>query len=81
MVWNTHTKSPIEQLADEWERAMGFHTRTTTPLRPSEGQRRFLLGQTMDLNTMMRTIGLCLALQKHFGIYLLYLRIDDSGQV
>ena len=53
---------------------MGFRTRTTTPHGLSEGQRRFMLAQTMDLNTIVWHVGLCLAMQRHHGDQLLSLR-------
>lgn len=52
MVWDAHTKSHVEPSADERERAMGFLTGTTAAPGISEGHRRFVLGQAMDLNTM-----------------------------
>jgi len=67
MVWDTHTKTHTEPLADEQERAMGFPTGTTAAPGLSEGQRRFVLGQAIDLHTMVWTVGLCLSLQKHHG--------------
>jgi hypothetical protein len=79
MVWNTHTKTHTEPLADERERAMRFRTGTTAALDLSEGQRRFVLGQTMDLHTMVWTIGLFLSLQRHHGDQWLSLREKDSG--
>ena len=53
MVRNAHTKTHTEPLADEQECAMGFRTGTTATLGLSEGQRRFVLGQAMDLHTMV----------------------------
>jgi len=80
MVWDAHTKTHTEPLADERERAMGFRTSTTAAPGLSEGQRRFVLGQTMDLNTMVWIAGLCLALQRHHGDQLFSLGAEDSGQ-
>ena len=80
MVWDAHTKTHTEPLADERERAMGFHTGTTATFGLSEGQRRFVLGQAMDLHTIVWTVGLCLALQRHYGDHLLSLGAEDSGQ-
>ena len=80
MVWDAHTKIHTEPLADERERAMGFRTGTTAAPGLSEGQRRFVLGQAMDLHTMVWTVSLCLALQRHHGDQLLSLGAEDSGQ-
>ena len=62
-MWDAHTKTRTESLADGRERAMGFHTGTTVALGFSIGQRRFVLGQAIDLYTMVWTINSCLALQ------------------
>ena len=59
---------------------MGFRTGTTTTLGFSEGQLRFMLGQTMEHNTMVWTVALCLALQRHHDKLLLSLGAEDSGQ-
>ena len=80
MVWDATTKTHIELLADERERAMRFRTGTTAAPGLSEGQRRFVLGQVMDLHTMVWTVSLCLALQWHHGHQLLSLGVDDSGK-
>jgi hypothetical protein len=80
MVWDAHTKAHTEPLADEWERAMGFRTGTTAAPGLSEGQRRFVLGQAMDLHTMVWTVGLCLLLQRHHGDQWLSLGAEDFGQ-
>ena len=61
MVWDVDTKTHTEPLADERERAMGFRTGTTAAPILSEGQRRFMLGQAMDLRTMVWTVSLCIA--------------------
>ena len=63
MVWVAHTNTHIELLADEREHAKGFRIGTTAVPGHYEGQRRFVLGQTMDLHTMVWTISLCLVLQ------------------
>ena len=39
-----------------------------------------MLGQTIDLNAMVWTIGLCLALQRHRGDPLLSLEAEDSSK-
>ena len=48
MVWDAHTKTHTELLADERERAMEFRTSTTAAPGLSEGQRRFVLGHGME---------------------------------
>ena len=63
MVWDDHTKIHTERLANEQEHAIGFLTSITTTPGLSEGQRRFMLGQALDLNTMGLTIDFYLALQ------------------
>ena len=72
-------KAHNEPLADDRECAMGFRTGTTSALGMSKGQRRFVLGQTMDLNTMVWNVGLCLVLQWHHGDRLLFLGAKNSG--
>ena len=52
---------------------MGFRIGTTSALGLSKGQQCFMLGQAMDLHTMVWTVGLCLALQWHHGDQLLSL--------
>jgi hypothetical protein len=73
MVWDAHTKIHTKPLVDERERAMGFRTGTTTAPGLFKGQRRFVLGKAMDLYTIVWTISLCLALQRHHGDHLLSL--------
>ena len=80
MVWDVDTKTHTEPLADEREHAMGFQTGTTAAPGFSEGLRRFILGQTMDLHTMVWAVGLCLSLQQHHGDHLLSLGAEDYGQ-
>ena len=80
MEWDADTQTHTEPLADERERAMEFRTSTTTAPGLSEDQRRFVLGQTMDLHTMVWTVGLSLALQRHQADHLLSLRAEDYGQ-
>ena len=79
MVWDAHTETYTKPLADERERAMGFRTGTTAAPGVFNGQRRFVLGQAMDLHTMVWTVGLCLALQWYHGHQLLSLGAEDSG--
>ena len=62
MVWDARTKTHTEPWADKRKHAMGFRTCTTAAPGLSEGQRRFVLGQAMDLHTMVWTVRLCLAL-------------------
>ena len=80
MVWDDTTNTHTEPLVDDRERAMGFLTGTTVAPGFSAGQRCFVLGQAMDLHTMMWTVSLCLALQRHHGDQLLSLGAEDSGQ-
>ena len=71
MVWDARTKIHTEPLVDKRELAMGFCTGTTAALGLSEGQRRFVLGQAMDLYTMVWIVDLCPTLQPHHGDQLL----------
>jgi hypothetical protein len=67
----------VEPNADERERAMGFPTSTTNVHSMSEQQRRFLLGQAMDLNCLTWIVSLVVAEQRqlastlngHMGFY------------
>ena len=59
---------------------MGFRTGTTATPGLFEGQRHTLLGQAKELQTMVWTVGLCLALQRHHGDHLLFLGAVDYGQ-
>jgi hypothetical protein len=52
LVWDSIMQEMVEPNADERERAMGFPTSTTNVNGISEQQRRFLLGQAMDLNSL-----------------------------
>ena len=49
MVWDDHTKTHTKPLVDKREHGMEFHTGTTKTRSIFEGQRRFMLGQAMDL--------------------------------
>jgi site-specific DNA-cytosine methylase len=80
MVWDSRSQTHDEPTADERERAMGFPTGTTAAHGLQEGQRRFLLGQAMDLNTMVWIIGICLAAQQCMDGQLLTLRAEHNGQ-
>jgi hypothetical protein len=64
MIWDSKFQTHDEPTADERECAMGFLTGTTAAHRLQEGQRRFLLGQAMDLNSIVWIIGICLAAQQ-----------------
>jgi hypothetical protein len=67
----------VEPNVDERERAMGFPTGTTHVPGISEQQRRFLLGQAIDLNCFTWVVSLVVAEQKrlasslvgHMGFY------------
>ena len=69
MIWNKKSQTHGEPTADEWERAMGFPTSITAAHEFQEGQTHFLLGQTMDLNSIVWIIGICFAALQ---------RIDDQ---
>ena len=79
MVWDAHTKTHTKPLANKLERAMVFRTGTTVVPKFFEGQLWFVLGESMDLKTMVWTVDLCLELQRHHGD-LLYLEAKDSNQ-
>ena len=57
----------VEPNADERERAMGFPTGTTNVPGISEQQRRYLLGQAMDLNCLTWIVSLLVAEQKRLA--------------
>ena len=80
MVWDSLSQTHEEPNADERERAMGFLTGTTAAPDLTEGQRRFLLGQAMDLNTLVWILGMCLAVQQHHRGHLLAVRPQSNGQ-
>jgi hypothetical protein len=77
LVWDSITQKMVEPNADERERAMGFPTSTTNVHSMSEQQRRFLLGQAMDLNCLTWIVSLVVAEQRqlastligHMGFY------------
>jgi hypothetical protein len=52
LVWDSKTQEMVEPNAEERERAMGFPTGTIQVHGILEQQRRFLLGQAMDLNCL-----------------------------
>jgi hypothetical protein len=64
LVWDSITQEMVEPNADERERAMGFPTGTTNVHGMSEQQRRFLLGQAMDLNCLTWVVSLVVAKQR-----------------
>lgn len=80
MVWDSTSQTYEEPSADERERAMGFLTSTTAAPDLSEGQRRFLLGQAIDLNTLVWVCGLCFAVQRRLRNHLIVLGADSDGQ-
>ena len=80
LVCDADTKTHTKPLHDKQERAMGFCTGTTATPGLSEGQRCFVLGQAMDIHTMVWTVGLRLALQWHHGDHFLSLGVDNYGQ-
>jgi hypothetical protein len=61
MVRDSTSQTYEEPFAHERERAMGFLTSTTAAPDLFEGQRRYLLGQAIDLNTLVWVCGLCFA--------------------
>jgi hypothetical protein len=77
LVWNSVTQEMVESNADKRERAMGFRIGTTNLHGMSEQQRRFLLGQAMDLNCLTWVVSLVVAEQRrlvstligHMGFY------------
>ena len=80
MVWDDLSQTYEEPSADERERAMGFLTGTTAAPGLSEGQRRFLLGQAIDLNTLVWVCGLSFAIQRHQRDHPRVLGADTDGQ-
>jgi hypothetical protein len=58
LVWDSIIQEMVEPNIDERERAMGFPTGTTNVHGISEQQRRFLLGQAMDLNCLTWVVSL-----------------------
>jgi hypothetical protein len=67
LVWDSITQEMVEPNAEECERAMGFPTGTTQVPSISEQQRRFLLGQAMDLNCLTWVVSLVVAEKKHLA--------------
>jgi hypothetical protein len=58
LVWDTARQRLDEPTADERERAMGYHTGATAALGLSERQRRALLGNAIDMNTLQSVFAL-----------------------
>ena len=67
LVWDSITQEMVEPNTDERERAMGFPTSTTNVHCISEQQRRFLLGQAMDLNCLTWVVSLVVAEQRRLA--------------
>jgi hypothetical protein len=67
LVWDSIMQEIVEPNADERERAMGFPTGTTNVHGISEQQRRFLLGQAMDLNCLTWVVSLVVAEQRRLA--------------
>jgi hypothetical protein len=70
LVWDSTTQEMVEPNADERDRAMGFPTSTTNIPGFSEHQRRFLLGQAMDINCLTWIVSLVVAEQKRLAFSL-----------
>jgi hypothetical protein len=67
LVWDSTTQEMVEPNVDERERAMGFPTGTTNFSGLSEHQRRFLLGQAMDVNCLTWILSLVVVEQKRLA--------------
>jgi hypothetical protein len=80
MVWDSEFQTHDEPTADERERAMGFLTGTTAAHGLQQGQRRFLLGQAMDLNSIVWIIGIFLVAQHPMDDQLRPLKAENNGQ-
>ena len=65
MVWDCTTRRLEEPCANEYERAMGFLTGTTSAPGLTEIENRHILGQAMDLLFIVWFLGVCLAAQRH----------------
>jgi hypothetical protein len=53
MIWVSHTRTHTKPLADKRDRAMEFDINTIVTSTFVEGQKRFVLGQTMDFSTIV----------------------------
>ena len=80
MIWDANSQTHEEPIANEREPAMGFLKGTAAAYDVKEGQRRFLLGQAIDLYTLVRIFGTCFAVQHHHNDHLLALRTKSNGQ-
>ena len=81
LVWDCTTQRLEEPCAHERERAMGFLTGTTSAPGLTELERRQILGQAIDLSSMVWFLGVCLAAQRHNTSGLgQHLGSDGSGQ-
>ena len=80
MVWDTYTQNHRKIFADEQEYAMEFRARTIAAFGVSKDQRQIMLVQAMDLNILVWTISLCLALQRCRGDHLLSLEAENFRQ-
>jgi hypothetical protein len=65
LVFDTSSQRLKEPCVDEREHAMGFLTSTTSGPGLTELQRCQILGQAMDLTSMVWFVGVCLAAQRH----------------
>ena len=62
MVWDSKSQTHDEPTADERDLAIGFSTCTTAAHGLQEGQKHFLLGQAMDLSSIVWIIEFVLLL-------------------
>jgi hypothetical protein len=68
MVWDEKKHTFEKPSANGKEQALGFHAHTTATFNINEIQWQYLLGQAMDLTSLMWIINICLAIQQHcFG--------------
>ena len=67
LVFDTKTQGFMEPCADERDRAMGFPTGTTRGPGVTEFHRCQILGQAMDLTSMVWFLGICLAAQRYIN--------------
>ena len=75
-----YCKNPHQTIGCQTEARHGIPYLNTSAFSFFDGQRHSVLGQAMDLNTMVRNSGLYHALERHSGDLLLSLRAEDSGQ-
>ena len=80
MIWDANSQTHEEPSVHERECDMDFLTSTTAVYDFTKGQRRSLLGQAIDLNTLVWVFGICLAVQHHYDDYLLVLKTEINGQ-